>query len=408
MSRSSVISCIAYLGPSRPRPLSLTPPNGMRSTRLLDDSLTWTTPTCSRSRRVHGAGDVAREDAGGQAERRRVDLGDRLVERSERDDRHHRREDLLAHDAHARARDPVEDRRMEQRARPPAAVHHRRAVPHRFGDPGLGAPRFAFADHRADVGVRVARIADLDAAGRRRPAAPRTRSTTASCTNSRCVEVHTWPARRNAERRTAAPRDRDRRPRRRSSPRCCRAPARPAAGRPIAASIRPTRVLPVNVKKRMSGFSTSHGPDLRARSLHRARRARAASRPRGGARRAASALSGVALRRLDHDGVARRQGGRDLVRHHVQRRVERRDAADDAARHADREGHPVRLPGAPSIGTISPRQPLGFLGGDEERLDRPADFRVGVGDREARFGDDAIDEVPSARSISVAASCRIW
>src|SRR5207237_6437536 len=37
-SRSSVISCMAYFGPSRPMPLCLTPANGIRSARLLDDS----------------------------------------------------------------------------------------------------------------------------------------------------------------------------------------------------------------------------------------------------------------------------------------------------------------------------------------------------------------------------------
>src|SRR5205085_8940007 len=46
--RSSVISRIAYLGPSAPTPLSLTPANGIRSTRLEEASLTCTTPTCSR------------------------------------------------------------------------------------------------------------------------------------------------------------------------------------------------------------------------------------------------------------------------------------------------------------------------------------------------------------------------
>src|SRR5262245_27658558 len=46
-SRSSVISRIAYLGPSCPKPLSFTPPYGMRSTRLLDVSFTWTLPTSS-------------------------------------------------------------------------------------------------------------------------------------------------------------------------------------------------------------------------------------------------------------------------------------------------------------------------------------------------------------------------
>jgi len=47
-SRSSVISSIAYRGPSRPNPLSFTPPYGIRSTRLLDVSLMCTAPTRSR------------------------------------------------------------------------------------------------------------------------------------------------------------------------------------------------------------------------------------------------------------------------------------------------------------------------------------------------------------------------
>ena len=80
ISRSSVISCIAYFGPSRPNPLSLTPLNGIRSTRLLDDSLMWTTPTWMRRAAVRRGIDVAGKDAGREAEFGRVDLGDGLVQ----------------------------------------------------------------------------------------------------------------------------------------------------------------------------------------------------------------------------------------------------------------------------------------------------------------------------------------
>ncbi len=39
------------------------------------------------------------------------------------------------------------------------------------------------------------------------------------------------------------------------------------------------------------------------------------------------------------------------------------------------------------------RQPLPFLGREQQRLNRAADLVVRVGDREAGFGDDALDEV---------------
>ena len=200
ISRSSVISCIAYFGPSRPRPLSFTPANGIRSTRLLDDSLMCTTPTWMRRAAVKRRGDVAREDAGGEPELGRVDLrrSPRRACRTESPRRPARRSLRTA-----RASSRVTSIRMvgissAPRRVPPATS---RAPPATASlHPLLGARRLGFADHRTDARSRdradrrpsACAVAAASFSQERRRAPRR-------CTNSRCVDVHAWPARRNAE-----------------------------------------------------------------------------------------------------------------------------------------------------------------------------------------------------------------
>ena len=124
----------------------------------------------------------------------------------------------------------------------------------------------------------------------------------------------------------------------------------------------------------MSWFSTSQRPISRAGPLDQ----RDVSRRQAGLEQELEQQRRAErrrLRRLDHDGIARRQRRRHLVRHQVQRRVERRDAADDAARHADREGQPMRVPGARLDRHDLAGQPFGFLGGEQERLNRARRLR---------------------------------
>ena len=135
----------------------------------------------------------------------------------------------------------------------------------------------------------------------------------------------------------------------------------------------PTWVLPVNVEEPDVGVR--HQPARRPRAPGPCTRFTwpAASRASSRISTRSAALSGVACGGLITTVLPDGQRGRDLVRHHVQRRVERRDPADDAARHADRERHPMRMSRAPpSIGTISPARRLRFLGRDDEGLERRA------------------------------------
>ncbi|MNI55332.1 hypothetical protein D3C73_1102770 [compost metagenome] len=81
-------------------------------------------------------------------------------------------------------------------------------------------------------------------------------------------------------------------------------------------------------------------------------------------------------RRLEHHGVARSQGGRDLVRHHVQRRVERADAPDHPPRRAQGIGHAPRLTGRALDRHDLAGQAPTLLGRHTERLGGAGDFIV--------------------------------
>ena len=98
--RMFVISSIANRTPSRPMPLMRLPPYGMWSTRKIDVSLTITPPTSSAAHGRERLPQVARVDAGLQAVRRIAEQPQRLVEVAIGDDRHERRERLLAHHLH--------------------------------------------------------------------------------------------------------------------------------------------------------------------------------------------------------------------------------------------------------------------------------------------------------------------
>ena len=199
ISRSSVISCIAYFGPSRPRPLSFTPLNGNQidaaAGRLVDVHDADVNP----ARRGQRRGDVAREDAGGKAELRGVDLR-----------RSHRRACRTESPTPPARRSPRTGRACRvarRRGSSASAARRARCPPLTMRapcataslDPCLGARGFALADHRADGGLRVARVADLQRSRWPRRTCPETARATRRCTNSRCVEVHAWPARRKAE-----------------------------------------------------------------------------------------------------------------------------------------------------------------------------------------------------------------
>ena len=221
--------------------------------------------------------------------------------------------------------------------------------------------------------------------------------------------MQTWPARRNpaATQRGAA------RSRSASSQTIVAEmlPSSRAIGRRPTerCSSRPTAVLPVNEKKRMSWFSTSQRPTSAPGPWTSADMSAAAGRPASSSSTSSAALNGVACGGLIDDGISGGERRRQLVRHHVQRRVERGDAADDAARHTDGEGEAVRVPGRVLDRHHLARQPFRFLGGEQERLNRAADLVVGVGYRETGLGDDAIDEIlAAALRSSAAVSWRIW
>ena len=232
---------MAYFGPSRPRPLSLTPANGIRSTRLLEGSLMWTMPTW-RGRAANIARLMSlREDAGGQAERHRVDLRRSPARGSERDHRQHRREDLFAHDFHVACRVPV--RMVGSNIAPlrPAAMHHRGAITHRLGHPRSArlasasliiGPTTVSRGHegRRPAALRVASTSSVDEAIQHRVLDEQALERRARLAGA--AESGIDAARRRPFEIGVVADD--------ASPRCCRAPARSAGAPPIAgAAFRP-------------------------------------------------------------------------------------------------------------------------------------------------------------------------
>ncbi len=95
-------------------------------------------------------------------------------------------------------------------------------------------------------------------------------------------------------------------------------------------------------------------------------------------------------RRLDHDGAARGDGGADLVRHEVQREVERRDAQHGAAREAAHHRQ-AALGGLVGVEPLErPREPPGLLGGPAEGRDRALHLDPRPGDRLPGLGGDEL------------------
>ena len=220
-----------------------------------------------------------------------------------------------------------------------------RSSPSGLGDPREDPLARVVVDHRPDVGLLVGRIADLQrldlrhelgdeavprVVERRRSAAPR-------CSSGRRT--------RTRSRRASRPCRRARR-RRRSPASRSRARALTCLRGARSFSFQPTSPEPVNVSAATRSSSTSTSPisdDEPATTL---------SQPAG--RPASSIELGEEQRRerrrrrgLEHDGAARRERGRELVRDEVAREVERRDRADDAARHAQREARAFPRPPAP-------------------------------------------------------------
>ena len=111
--------------------------------------------------------------------------------------------------------------------------------------------------------------------------------------------------------------------------------------------------------------------------------------------------------RLQHHGIAGRQRRPHLVRDRVQRRIERRDRADHAYRHPQREGQAILLARRSIDGHDLAGNALGLLATGKQRLDRPGDFVAGIADGEAAFRDDGRDELARRASTRVAARCRI-
>src|SRR5688572_10102691 len=125
-----------------------------------------------RLRGTQRLADVATPDRAAQAVRRRVGEPQRLLLRIERDDRHHRPEDLLLGDPHV-VRHAIEDRREEIRAISQGRIVGFRPADHDRGplaepdlDVVLHPVALLCADEGPDLGRLVGRIADLDVARR--------------------------------------------------------------------------------------------------------------------------------------------------------------------------------------------------------------------------------------------------
>ena len=103
------------------------------------------------------------------------------------------------------------------------------------------------------------------------------------------------------------------------------------------------------------------------------------------------------LRRLQDDGVPRSQRGRGFVRDHVERRIERGDAAHDAARNAYRERHPMRMARRAFDRNALAGKTFSLFSRHDERLHRAAHLVVRIGGRESRFGDNRTREQFTAR-----------
>ena len=107
----------------------------------------------------------------------------------------------------------------------------------------------------------------------------------------------------------------------------------------------------------------------------------------------AAATTSGACGGSEDDGAAARDGGRDLVRHEVEREVERRDPEDRPRRHP----HPV-AGGAARRRRRVERQDLAadasrLLGGEVERRGRPRDLALGLRDRLAGLAREQLGEI---------------
>ena len=128
-----------------------------------------------------------------------------------------------------------------------------------------------------------------------------------------------------------------------------------------------------------------------------------AARPAGLDRYLAQTKGGERrLRRgLDDDGVAGSDGGRELVRHQVQREVEWRDAENGAdGKAADQTGAVIVARG-PVEGQQLAADALGFFSGNAEGLDGALDFGARRGERLAGFKRDAAGEIECVMFDSV-------
>ena len=150
-----------------------------------------------------------------------------------------------------------ENRRLEQRAVPAAAVDNACSLGNGLADPFFGAPRLGLADHWTDHRGRVARVANLHPAGRFDQQRRET-------IDHRLLDEERWsdvPGRHGGTRlRHIAVRPaRDRRRRTRWSRDAAQFEGdRAETHRALQQA--PTAVLLVNEKNRMSGFSTSQRP----------------------------------------------------------------------------------------------------------------------------------------------------
>ena len=163
----------------------------------------------------------------------------------------------------------------------------------------------------------------------------------------------------------------------------------------------------------MSWFSTSHWPISRARPVHEVDVARREAgleqqleQPARRERRE--------LRRLDDDGVARRQRRRDLVA--TMFSGELNEVMPQTTPRGTRIVNAMRCacPGAASIGTISPASRLLSSADTMQRLHGARDLGDRVGDRQPAFGGDQRGELvampldrgarrPCRRLVAVAA-----
>ena len=298
---------------------------------------------------------------------------DRLVERSARDDRHDRPEDLFLRDSHRR-RDVGEDGRLVKEAvrvragrQPLAAARERRAFLLADLDVAHDLLELLLADRRAHLRRRVEAIADAQRFGARRRIARRTRRRPSCARSPRLAAVQRCPVVPKPPHRRLRPPDRD-----------------SASSITMMAFLPPISrwtILKIGAAFWLTSLPTAVEPvneTTRHVRMRRQRRADGWTVPvtrlttPGGMPASSSTLTKLIgrqrrdLGRLEDDGVAAHQRRNDLPRRNRHRKIPRRDHPAHADRLAHRHRELVAHLGRRGL----PVQPPAFAGGEISHVDR--------------------------------------